>query len=174
MAAIADFQVPTSPKTTFNVGVIEGGTSVNSIPFEASMEFDMRSESAQSLDALDAKAQHAFRAALDAENARWPNSRYKLTMEIDTIGIRPTGSQPDSAPIVRVAEEAGKVLGFSPRLGASSTDANIPISLGIPGITIDGGGTGGGAHGLDEWYEDGRAGWLGPQWGALIVLGLVM
>ena len=81
------------------------------------MEFDMRSESAQSLDALDAKAQHAFRAALDAENARWPNSRYKLTMEIDTIGIRPTGGQPDSAPIVRVAEEAGKALGFSPRLG---------------------------------------------------------
>jgi acetylornithine deacetylase/succinyl-diaminopimelate desuccinylase-like protein len=174
MAAIADFQVPASPKTTFNVGVIEGGTSVNSIPFEASMEFDMRSESAQSLDALDAKAQRAFRAALAAENARWPKSRYKLTMQIDTIGIRPTGGQPDSAPIVRVAEEAGKTLGFSPRLGASSTDANIPISLGIPAITIDGGGTGGGAHGLDEWYSDGPEGWVGPQWAAMIVLGLVM
>ena len=174
MAAIADFQVPTSPKTTFNVGVIEGGTSVNSIPFEASMEFDMRSESAQSLDALDAKAQRAFRAALNAENARWPKSRYKLTMVIDTIGIRPTGGQPDSAYIVRVAEEAGKVLGLSPRLGASSTDANIPISLGVPGITIDGGGSGGGAHGLDEWYSDGPEGWKGPQWAALLVLGLVL
>jgi tripeptide aminopeptidase len=172
MAAIADFQVPASPKTTFNVGVIEGGTSVNSIPFEASMEFDMRSESAQALDALDAKAQRAFRAALDAENARWPKSRYKLTLQVDTIGIRPTGGQPDSAPIVRVAEQAGKLLGFAPRLGASSTDANIPISLGVPGITIDGGGSGGGAHGLDEWYSDGPNGWVGPQWALLIVLGL--
>ena len=173
MAAIADFQVPTNPKTTFNVGVIEGGTSVNSIPFEASMEFDMRSESAKELNAIDAKAQRAFRAALDAENARWPKSRYKLTMVIDTIGIRPTGAQPDSAHIVRVAEEAGKVLGLSPKLGASSTDANIPISLGVPGITIDGGGSGGGAHGLDEWYSDGPEGWKGPQWAALIVLGLI-
>ncbi len=173
IAAIADFQVPTSPKTTFNVGVIEGGTSVNSIPFEASMEFDMRSESAQALAALDAKAQRAFRTALDAENGRWPKARYKLALVVDTIGIRPTGSQPDSAPIVRVAEEAGKVVGFSPRLGASSTDANIPISLGVPGITIDGGGTGGGAHGLDEWYADGADGWKGGQWAALIVLGLV-
>ena len=173
IAAIADFQVPTSPKTTFNVGVIEGGTSVNSIPFEASMEFDMRSESATSLATLDAKAQRAFKAALDAENGRWPKARYKLTLVVDTIGIRPTGSQPDSAPIVRVAEEAGKVVGFSPRLGASSTDANIPISLGVPGITIDGGGTGGGAHGLDEWYADGPDGWKGGQWAVLIVLGLV-
>ena len=172
MAAIADFQVPTSPKTTFNVGVIEGGTSVNSIPFEAAMEFDMRSESAQALDELDAKAQQAFRAALDAENARWPSSRYKLTLVVDTIGIRPTGAQPDSAYIVRVAEEAGKALGISPRLGASSTDANIPISLGVPGITIDGGGRGGGSHGLDEWYEDGPEGWKGVQWAALLVLGL--
>jgi acetylornithine deacetylase/succinyl-diaminopimelate desuccinylase-like protein len=173
MAAIADFQVPTSPKTTFNVGVIEGGTSVNSIPFEASMEFDMRSESAQALAAIDAKAQRAFRAALAAENARWPKSRYKLTMVVDTIGIRPTGGQPDSAPIVRAAEEAGKLLGLSPKLGASSTDANIPISLGVPGITIDGGGSGGGAHGLDEWYSDGPEGWKGPQWAALILLALV-
>ena len=138
------------------------------------MQFDMRSESAQALAALDAKAQRAFRAALNAENARWPKSRYKLTLVVDTIGIRPTGSQPDSAPIVRVAEAAGKILGFSPRLGASSTDANIPISLGVPGITIDGGGSGGGAHGLDEWYADGPDGWKGPQWAALIVLGLVM
>ena len=173
IAAIADFQVPTSPKTTFNVGVIEGGTSVNSIPFEASMEFDMRSESASSLATLDAKAQRAFRKALEAENGRWPKARYKLTLVVDTIGIRPTGAQPDSAPIVRVAEEAGKVVGFSPRLGASSTDANIPISLGVPGITIDGGGKGGGAHGLDEWYSDGPDGWKGPQWAALVVLGLV-
>ena len=137
------------------------------------MEFDMRSESAQALATIDANAQRAFRAALAAENARWPKSRYKLTMVVDTIGIRPTGGQPDSAPIVRAAEEAGKLLGLSPKLGASSTDANIPISLGVPGITIDGGGSGGGAHGLDEWYSDGAEGWKGPQWAALILLALV-
>lgn len=172
IAAIADFQVPTTPKTTFNVGVIEGGTSVNSIPFEASMEFDMRSESAAALATLDDQAQRAFRAALAAENARWPKARNKLTLQIDTVGIRPTGSQPDSARIVRVATEAGKVLGWTPSKSASSTDANVPISRGIPGITIDGGGIGGGAHGLDEWYEDGPDGWKGAQWAAVIALAL--
>jgi tripeptide aminopeptidase len=172
IAAIADFQVPATPKTTFNVGVIEGGTSVNSIPFEASMQFDMRSESAAALATLDSQAQRAFRAALAAENGRWPKARNKLTLQIDTIGIRPTGSQPDSALIVRVASEAARTLGWTPRLSASSTDANVPISRGIPGITIDGGGIGGGEHGLDEWYEDGASGWKGPQWAAILVLAL--
>ena len=172
IATIADLQVPTTPKTTFNVGVITGGTSVNSIPFEASMDFDMRSESATALATLDVQAQRAFTRALAAENARWPEARNTLTLQVDTIGIRPTGSQPDSAAIVRVASEAGKMLGWSPSLSASSTDANVPISRGIPGITIDGGGIGGGAHGLDEWYEDGPAGWKGPQWAAMIVLSL--
>jgi acetylornithine deacetylase/succinyl-diaminopimelate desuccinylase-like protein len=95
-----------------------------------------------------------------------------LALVIDTIGIRPTGMQPDSARIVRVAAEAARTLGLAPSVTASSTDANIPISLGIPGITIDGGGQGGGAHGLDEWYEDGPAGWRGPQWALLTVLAL--
>jgi acetylornithine deacetylase/succinyl-diaminopimelate desuccinylase-like protein len=164
--------VPATPKTTFNVGVIKGGTSVNSIPFEASMEIDFRSESPQTLAAVDAEAQRALRNALAAENARWPNATDRLTLSIDTIGIRPTGMQPDSARIVRVAAEAARTLGLAPSVTASSTDANIPISLGIPGITIDGGGQGGGAHGLDEWYEDGPAGWRGPQWALLAALAL--
>jgi tripeptide aminopeptidase len=172
MAAVADLKVPTSPKTTFNVGVIKGGTSVNSIPFEAAMDIDFRSESAQSLDRVDAQAQRAFRRALAAENGRWPKAKDKLTLVIDTIGIRPAGSQPDTTRIVRVARAAGKALGFTPPLAASSTDANVPIGLGLPGITIDGGGNGDGAHGLDEWYEDGPHGWRGPQWAALIVLAL--
>lgn len=172
IAAVADLQVPTTPKTTFNVGVIKGGTSVNSIPFEASMEIDFRSESPTTLATVDAQAQRAFRRALAAENARWPRASDHLTLVIDTIGLRPTGNQPDSARIVRVAREAGKMLGWTPTVNASSTDANVPISLGIPGITIDGGGNGGGAHGLDEWYEDGKTGWRGPQWAALIVLSL--
>lgn len=172
IAAIADLQVPTTPKTTFNVGVIRGGTSVNSIPFEGSMDVDLRSESATSLAALDAQVQDALRRALAAENARWPKASDRLTLAIDTVGIRPAGTQPDSARIVRVASDAARVLGWTPELSASSTDANVPIGLGLPGITIDGGGNGGGAHGLDEWYEDGPRGWLGPQWAALLVLSL--
>ena len=169
---IADIQVPGNPKTTFNVGVISGGTSVNSIAFEAAMEIDMRSESAASLADVDGTIRAVLVAALNAENARWPGeraSRARLSLVIDTIGIRPTGSQSDSAHIVQVAILAGKALGFTAATTASSTDANLPISLGIPAITIDGGGVGGGSHSLSEWYEDGPNGWLGPQWAALIV-----
>jgi tripeptide aminopeptidase len=172
MAAIGDLQVPSTPRTTFNVGIIKGGTSVNSIPFEASMELDMRSESAEALAALDVQAQRAIQAAVTAENARWPGTAGRIAVSIDTIGIRPTGAQADTARIVRVAREGAAVLGWKPHEGASSTDANIPISLGLPGITIDGGGKGDGAHGLDEWYEDGPNGWRGPQWAALLVLTL--
>jgi acetylornithine deacetylase/succinyl-diaminopimelate desuccinylase-like protein len=145
---------------------------VNSIPFEASMEVDLRSESATALAAEDAQLQRALGSALAAENGRWPKATDKLTLVIDTVGIRPAGSQPDSARIVRVARDAAKTLGWTPTLGTSSTDANVPISLGIPGITIDGGGSGGGAHGLDEWYDDGADGWKGPQWATLLVLSL--
>jgi tripeptide aminopeptidase len=175
IAGIADIQVPSQPKTTFNVGVIQGGTSVNSIAGEASMQIDMRSEDAASLAAVDAKIQKVLHAALAAENARWTGPRAaaaKLTMTIDTIGIRPTGAQSDDAPIVRTALAAAKALGFASSTSASSTDANIPISLGIPGIRIGGGGKGGGTHALGEWYEDGKDGWLGPQWAALIVASL--
>ena len=90
-------------------------------------------------------------------------------MVIDTIGLRPTGAQSDTARIVQVALQTAKTLGFSPSPGASSTDANVPISLGVPGISMDGGGHDEGAHSLNEWYEDGPNGWLGPQWAALVV-----
>ncbi len=172
IASIADLQVPVTPKTTFNVGVISGGTSVNSIPFEASMELDLRSESAVALATADSQAQVALTRALAAENGRWPNATDRLTLVVDTIGLRPAGSQPDSARIVRVAIDAGRALGWTPETAASSSDANVPIGMGRPGITIDGGGRGEGAHGLDEWYDDGMNGWRGPQWALLVVLAL--
>jgi acetylornithine deacetylase/succinyl-diaminopimelate desuccinylase-like protein len=175
MAAIADIQVPTNPKTTFNVGVISGGTSVNSIPFEGIMEVDMRSESAEELAKVDAKIQKILRDALNAENARWTGPRAaaaKLSLVIDTIGIRPTGGQADAAPIVQTAMSAAKSLGFSTQTGASSTDANIPISMGIPAIRLGGGGKGSGAHSLDEYYIDTADSYLGPQWAALVVAAL--
>lgn len=175
IAGIADIQVPTTPKTTFNVGIIQGGTSVNSISGDATMEVDMRSESAASLDTVNTKVQKILRDALAAENARWTGSRAAaatLTMIIDTIGIRPTGAQSDAAPIVQTALGAAKVLGFTSVTSASSTDANWPISLGIPAIRIGGGGTTDGSHSLGEWYKDGPTGYVGVQWAALIVAAL--
>jgi tripeptide aminopeptidase len=172
IALISEIQVPATPRTTFNVGIVTGGTSVNSIAFEGSMDVDMRSESADALRTLDGQVRRAIQSALDAENARWPGQRAeraRISVQIDTIGIRPTGAQSDSARIVQVAVQAGRALGFVPTTGASSTDANLPISLGVPAISIDGGGRSQGAHSLAEWYEDGPAGWLGPQWAALIV-----
>lgn len=171
IAGIGDLQVPTQPRTTFNVGVITGGTSVNSIAMTAAFDVDMRSPSAESLNDVDGKLQRIVRDAAAAENARWPaaDSAKRVHLKVDTIGIRAAGSQPDDAPIVRAAVESAKSLGFTTRVGASSTDANVPIGLGKPGITIDGGGRGDGSHSLDEWYEDGEKGWLGPQWAALVV-----
>ena len=128
----------------------------------------MRSESEAAVSAFDAKFQTAIREALAEERARWPESKAPLDMTIDTIGIRPAGTQPDSAYIVRVAVQTGKALGFPVTPNASSTDANIPISLGIPAITLDAGGRGRGSHSLDESYEDGPNGHLGPQWVALV------
>jgi tripeptide aminopeptidase len=173
ISRIADVQLPLTPKTTFNVGLVRGGTSVNSIAFEASMDLDMRSESAQSLADVDARVRRILTEALDAENARAQDPKARLALVVDTIGIRPAGAQPDTSAIVRAAQAAAGTLGFTVRPGASSTDANVPIGLGLPGIAIDGGGRGDGAHSLDEWYEDGAQGWLGPQWAALIVVGLV-
>jgi tripeptide aminopeptidase len=169
IAAIADIQVPTSPKATFNVGIVEGGTSVNTISPSGAMDVDLRSESPKALADLDAKFQTAVRSALAAENARWPSSRVRISVQLDTIGIRPAGAQPDDAPIVRAAIAAGKALGFTAPTTASSTDANLPMSLGIPAITIDGGGDGRGAHATSESYDDGPNGWLGPQWAALLI-----
>jgi acetylornithine deacetylase/succinyl-diaminopimelate desuccinylase-like protein len=172
IATISDIQVPLSPKTTFNVGIISGGTSVNSIAMEGTMDVDMRSESAEELATVDAKIRKAIDDAVTAEKARWPASSKGLSVRIDTIGMRPTGAQSDSAPIVRAALATARRLGLSPTLGASSTDANFPISLGVPAITIDGGGDGGGAHSVSEWYSDGPKGYLGPQWALRLVAAL--
>jgi acetylornithine deacetylase/succinyl-diaminopimelate desuccinylase-like protein len=172
IAAISNIQVPTTPKTTFNVGVISGGTSVNSISASASMDVDLRSESPAALDSLTSRFRDAVDGALAAENARWPASATRLTVDVEDVGLRPAGGQPDSAPIVQTALAAARSLGFTSKTGASSTDANIPMSLGLPAITIDGGGTSEGAHSLGEWYDDGTTGFLGPQWALLILMAL--
>jgi acetylornithine deacetylase/succinyl-diaminopimelate desuccinylase-like protein len=172
IAKIADLQVPAQPVVTFNVGVVSGGTSVNSISATGVMEIDLRSESPSALAKVDAELQKALRDALDEERARWPRSKVALDMQIDTIGIRPAGGVPDTSVIVRAALDAGKTMNVYTPLVASSTDANFPMSLGIPAITIDGGGIGRSGHSLDESYDDRTDGYKGPQWVLLVVLGL--
>ena len=170
IARIADIQVPTSPKTTFNIGRVEGGTSVNSVPISVSMEVDMRSESAKELATLDERMRAAFQFGLDAEKQRWPNSKAPLDLEIKTMGLRPAAEPPDSLPIVQKAFAAAKTVGitlFATRSG--STDSNIPMSLGIPAITIGGGGGAQGAHSIDEFYEETPDSYKGPQWAAQIL-----
>jgi tripeptide aminopeptidase len=169
IAAIGDVEVPRQPRTTFNVGIITGGRSVNTISDEASFDLDMRSESWSTLQELDGRVQALVREAVAAELARWPSSRARLELVVDTIGIRPAGTTPDTARLVRVASGAADALGLYAPLNASSTDANLPISLGVPAITVDGGGVGRGAHALEESYDDRTDGFKGPQWILLLV-----
>lgn len=176
IARIADLQVPAGPWTTFNVGVVRGGTSVNTITPLAQMDVDMRSESAENLLEMDRRIRAAVDTAVREELARWPTSKAPITVKVDTIGIRPTGGQRDDAYIVRTAMAAATLLddglAWTPRTSAASTDANIPISLGIPAITISGGGAGGGAHGTAEWYQDTADAYKGPQLALLILTAL--
>jgi tripeptide aminopeptidase len=169
IAAVSEVQVPSEPRTTFNVGIVEGGRTVNTISDRATMEIDMRSESWASLQAVDAKVQGALRKALADEKARWPNSVVPLTLTIDTIGIRAAGTTPDSSAIVRAGLNAAKTVGVYTPLMASSTDSNIPISLGKQAITVDGGGLGKGAHALEETYDDRNDGFKGPQFVLMLV-----
>jgi tripeptide aminopeptidase len=152
IAKIGDFQVPTEPKTTFNVGRIGGGTSINSIAFEAWAEIDMRSADQAALQSVDANFHRAVDAALEEENLRW-NNRGKLAVDKTLVGDRPGGGTAATAPIVQTAVSATKALGLTVSLDEGSTDANIPMSLGIPALTIDGGGRGTGAHALGETFD---------------------
>lgn len=175
IAKIAALEVPPGAKTTFNVGVVRGGTSVNTITPLAQMDIDMRSESAENLNEMDRRIRGAVAAGVAEELARWPDSDAPITARYDTIGIRPTGGQRDDAFIVRTAAAAATSLGgpdWVPVTEASSTDAALPTSLGIPAITINGGGSGGGAHGTEEWYEDTPDAYKGPQFALLIVTAL--
>ena len=166
---IADFQVPPMPKTTFNIGVIEGGTSVNTIAENASMLVDIRSDSPEELKRLSAELETAVRQAEQEENGRRPDGE-GVKAEIELVGNRPAGTQPKDCKIVRAAWTAAEMLGITPELrDESSTDANIPISLGIPAITVGRGGEEGGVHTIHEWFKPVDA-YLGPQKNMLLIL----
>lgn len=151
--------VASSPKTVFNVGVIRGGTSVNSIPESASMRVDIRSTSTAEIERLEAALRSALEAAVEEETRtsekRAPATRYPfgLSSEIVVIGDRPAGELDPQARILQVLRAVDLQLGNVAQIQRASTDANIPLSLGREAIAIGGGGSGGGAHTLQEWFD---------------------
>lgn len=153
VAKFAKLQAPSKPKTTFNVGVIGGGTSVNSIPFESWMEIDMRSESRPELEKLAETFIGLMHEAVDEENKARSTAQGKIELKMDLIGDRPSGETPISSPMVQSLSAMIKAFGMTPGYGISSTDSNIPISKGIPAVTIGAGGRGGRSHSLDEFID---------------------
>lgn len=153
VVAMNKLQVPKQPRTTYATSVVGGGTSVNSIPESIWLEVDMRSESPDELAKLDAQFKQLVQEAVEAENAARSTAPGKITADLKLIGDRPTGSTREDAEIVQLTAAAVRAAGYQPVLGASSTDSNMPISLGIPAVTIGSGGKGGRAHAPDEWID---------------------
>ena len=150
---LSAMHVPDSPKTTFNVGVVGGGTSINSIPNSMWMEVDMRSESPVELEKLEAAFLTMVREAVAGENRARSTAEGPIRADIKLMGARPSGqTKPDSA-IASIAAESVRAAGLTPSFTYSSTDANIPISLGIPALRLSSGGTGDRPHTLDEWID---------------------
>jgi acetylornithine deacetylase/succinyl-diaminopimelate desuccinylase-like protein len=146
-------EVPKTPKTTYAASVTGGGTSVNSIPDQAFMEFDMRSVSAEELKGLEKRFTDIIASAVASENQARSTREGPIVADLKVIGDRPAGTTPESSEIVKIAKQAIAAHGLKPELTASSTDSNLPMSLGIPAITIGSGGSGGRAHSLDEWID---------------------
>jgi tripeptide aminopeptidase len=169
IAKIAELQPPSDPKTTFTVGTVTGGTSVNAIAAEARMAVDMRSNSEEELLKLEARLLELVKEAVADENARWKSD--KMSVEAKLIGDRPAGIVPMDSPIVQATQRtvAAVTKGPRPTFAGSSTDSNIAMSLGIPAVTIGGGGEGGNWHSRNEWYKPTNA-WYGPQNALLTVL----
>jgi tripeptide aminopeptidase len=148
---------PESPRTTFNIGSIEGGTSVNSIPAKALIKVDLRSEAEPEILKLEAALRRSIQNGVDEEMqaARERGAASGISLSIDTkvLGLRPGGELAENSPLLAAVQAADDYLGNRARIERSSTDANIPLSLGIPAIAFGAGGTSGGAHSLQEWYD---------------------
>jgi tripeptide aminopeptidase len=159
-ALLARAALPTLPRTTLSVGRIGGGISVNAIPDDAWLEIDLRSTSETALRTFESEIRAAATSALHEENLRGTRGAPPLTLEITVIGDRPSGETDRSLPLVESAMEATRLIGRDADLATASTDANVPISRGIPAIAIGAGGRGGEAHTVAEWFEN-TAGHLG-------------
>jgi acetylornithine deacetylase/succinyl-diaminopimelate desuccinylase-like protein len=151
-------RVPESPRTSFNIGEIEGGTSVNSIPSRALMKVDLRSESETELTKLETFLRDSIQSGIDEEMAAardrgMAGGTSSLDLKINVLGVRPAGELPENSPLLAALLAADTRLGNRSRRERSSTDANIPLSVGIPAISLGAGGRSGGAHTIEEWFD---------------------
>ncbi|MDZ7632462.1 MAG: M20/M25/M40 family metallo-hydrolase [Gemmatimonadaceae bacterium] len=153
-AALQAVLLPREPRTTLTVARIGGGESINSIPRECWLEVDLRSLGATVLADLERTMRDTVARIERSENGRRASNTMPIVSRIDLLGDRPCGATPDDAPLVRLAQQATRAIGLAPRLAAGSTDASIPIAMGIPAIAIGAGGRGGGTHTPGEWYDD--------------------
>jgi tripeptide aminopeptidase len=154
MVKFSRVSVPAKPKTTFNVGVVGGGTSVNSIPNQVYMDVDMRSESPVELNKIVESFQGIIRQAVDEENQTRSTANGKIEADVKLIGDRPAGETSVSSPLVQTTAAAVKAFGMKPSYDVESTDSNIPISMGIPAVTVGHGPSGDHrAHSLEEWTD---------------------
>lgn len=165
-------RVPAAPRTTFNLGQIEGGTSVNSVPHEATLKVDLRSENEDELPRLDAALRECIAAGVrDEMEASRDRSKGKLEWKLELLGSRPGGELASNSPLLAALRAADEFVGNQSRQERASTDANVPLSVGIDAIAIGAGGNGGGAHSLQEWFEsEGRE--LGLRRVLLTLLGV--
>jgi acetylornithine deacetylase/succinyl-diaminopimelate desuccinylase-like protein len=150
VAQLGRLSLPAEPRTTVNVGMIQGGTVVNAIPHSAWMKVDIRSTQSEEIDRCSRTLEAAVRASVEQENQRGVGT---LQVRVLPIGERPAAEQPAGSRLLEVVREADRCLGIQSRLERSSTDANIPLSLGIEAVAIAGGGLGGDAHTPNEWYD---------------------
>ncbi len=174
IAKIAELQVPAEPKTSFTVGVVSGGTTVNAIAAKASMEIDTRSVSNEELNKLVDRLLPLLSEAADEENARWGAPADKqVKVIIDPIGHRPAGDQSDLSPVLLAARASMNALELPlKRYSCASTDQNVAVSLGVPATTLGGGGSEGNNHNLNEWFNAENS-YQGPQLALLTALSLV-
>jgi len=167
---IAQLHVPAQPKTTFSVGRVGGGTSVNAIASECWMEVDLRSAASAELASLVRRFEQAVDAAVREENMRW-TSPSVVRAKMELVGDRPAGRTPDNAPIVQAARQAASALGLTVPQNESSTDANVPMQLKIPAVTIGAGGSGAGQHTMAETFDTTDS-WRGTQYALLLTIAL--
>jgi len=145
--------MPADPRSSYNFGTIEGGTSVNSIPSRSAVKIDLRSEDDAELAKLEAALREALQAGVKEETSATQSPADALQLNFRSLGTRPAGKLPDDSPLITTIRNVDRYLGNRSRLERSSTDANIPLSMGIPAVALGGGGRGGGSHTLDEWYD---------------------
>lgn len=170
ISSIAQLEIPRQPRTAVTVARTGGGTSVNAIPAEAWCEIDIRSEAAVTLSDMEETVRDAVNEAVSISNGARKRGTAPLELDLRIIGDRPSGETSINTTLVRTARAATRFLGDAPELVASSTDANIPIALGIPAIAIGAGGESGGTHTVDEWYSN-AGGVEGIERALLIALG---